>query len=227
MTTLVDDTQHHDHPPGPGHLSDGVRRLCQRALADSTYTLTAFPIALAASAITTVLLSLGAGLLIVLSGVFVLGAAVRSARWFAGVERRRLSSLLARRSPTPEYRRANPEDGFWSRSVVPLVDPQSWRDVSWSLLGAVTATAAAVVTITWTAAAIDGLTYWFWQSFVSQGNGSLSLASVLGLAEGRLEESVVNFVLGLVALLSLPFVIRAAAAVHATAARVLLDGSTA
>jgi hypothetical protein len=83
------------------------------------------------------------------------------------------------------------------------------------------------VTITWTAAAIDGLTYWFWQPFVSQSNGSVSLASVLGLAEGRLEESVINFVLGLFALLSLPFVTRAAAAVHPTAALVLLDGSTA
>lgn len=226
MTTLIDDTDRED-PSGQSDLASKVGRLCQRALTDAAYTLSAFPIALAAFVLTVVLLSSGLGLSIVVAGVFVLAAAVRSARWFAELERRRLRSLLSRTSPTPRYRSAGDQDRLWSRATTPLLDPQSWRDVAWALFGVLSATAAAVVTITWSAAALDGLTYWFWQFFVSERSNAVSLASAIGLAQGRLEESVVNFMLGAVALISLPFVIRGAAAAHATAASALLDGSSA
>lgn len=196
----------------------GVRRV----LLESGYALSAFPIALVAFVVVLVDLALGVSLLVFVGGILLISVGVMVARGFARFERIRLRGMLGRPAPTPSYLCARPGDGFWRRSLTPLKDPQSWLDVVWSLVGLVTGTLAFAVTLVWWVAAATGLTYWFWQRWVPQGDGEEGLASLLGFGTGRTPESLANLAVGLVLLVTLPFAVRLVSTIHASLASVLL-----
>jgi signal transduction histidine kinase len=196
----------------------GVRRV----LYESGYALSAFPIALVAFIVVLVDLALGVGLLIFIGGILLISVGVMVARGFARFERIRLEGMLGRPAPTPRYICARPGDGFWRRSLTPLKDAQSWLDVVWALVGLVTGTLAFAVTLVWWVATATGLTYWFWQHWIPEGDES-GLASLLGLGEGRTTESLLNLGLGVAFLLTLPWAVRLVATMHASLAWVLLS----
>ena len=76
----------------------------------------------------------------------------------------------------------------------------------------------------WWAAAAGGLTYWFWQRWIPEdSDGTTGLADLLGFGGGRHDEIVVNLVIGAFALLTLPLVMRFAAALHGGLAHLLLS----
>ena len=109
-------------------------------------------------------------------------------------------------------------------AAAPLRDPQSWLDVVWCLVGLVTGTVAFALALAWWAAAAGGLTYWFWQRWIPDDpTTNTTLAELLGFGEGRHAEIVLNLVIGAVALLTLPLVVRFAAALHGSLAHVLLS----
>jgi signal transduction histidine kinase len=196
----------------------GVRRV----LYDTGYNLSAFPIALVGFVVVLVDLALGVSLAIFIGGVLLISVGVMVARGFARFERIRMRGLLGRDTPRPRYVCAPAGSGFWRRQLTPLRDPQSWLDVVWALVGLVTGTVAFAVTLAWWAAAGAGLTYWFWQRFIPDGPDDHDLAYYLGLGDGRTAASLVQLVLGVVALLTLPLVVRLGAAVHSSLASVLL-----
>jgi signal transduction histidine kinase len=108
--------------------------------------------------------------------------------------------------------------------LLPLRDPQSWLDVVWCLVSLVTGTLAFAVTVAWWAMALGGLTYWFWQMWIPYDpSENTTLAELIGLGEGRATESVLNFVIGVLALATLPFAVRLVAVVNAALASVLLS----
>jgi Putative sensor len=222
MDTLLDSTDPQSPDVDKNNVDVRIRHISQRALIDSLYAVSAFPIALAGFILSVVVLALGLGLSVVVLGVPLLAVAVGIARSFAGLERRRLRSMLGRNAPAPAYLQVEQSDGFWRRTVTPLVDPRSWRDVAWTLVGAVSATAAAALTLTWWAVAGGGLTYWTWQAFIPAETDTLTLASAIGLGQGRLQESIVNFLIGALALATLPLAVRFAATIHATLSTALL-----
>lgn len=206
-------------PTAPVARSRGVRRV----LVDSGYALSAFVVAVPAFVLAVILVSLGLGLAVLVGGVLVLSLAAYVARGFAALERHRLRTMQGRRATTPEYTAAAPGSGFWRRALTPLGDPQSWLDVLWSLVGLVTGTVAFAVTLTWWAMVAGGLTYWFWQRWIPFGDDDHGLAYLLGLGDGRAAESGVNLVIGLLALVTLPLVVRLVALCHASLASVLLS----
>jgi signal transduction histidine kinase len=197
----------------------GVRRV----LLESGYSLSAFPIALAAMIVVAVDLALGVGLAIFIGGILLLTVGVMVARGFARFERLRLRRMLGRPAPTPSYVCAEPGAGFWRRQLTPLKDPQSWLDCVWSLVGLVTGTVAFAVTLVWWAGAAGGLTYWFWQLWVPRSSGDRGLAELLGVGEGRTAESVLNLAIGAALLVTLPWVVRFVTTVHASLAWALLS----
>lgn len=194
----------------------------RRTLLDSGYALSAFLVALPAFVLAVVLLSLGTGLLVLVYGVLVLALAAIVARGFARFERARMRTMLGRAAPSPSYLRARPGDGLLRRTVTPLRDPQSWLDLTWSVVGLVTGTLAFAVTAAWWGAVLTGATYWFWQVWLPDGEDDGGLAELLGLGEGAVAESLLNAALGLVALLTLPFVVRFVAWLHSSLAWGLL-----
>ncbi|GGO76868.1 sensor histidine kinase [Nocardioides deserti] len=197
--------------------------LARRALLDSGYALSAFVLALPAFVLAVVLLSVGAALSVVVYGVLVLSLAAMVARGFARLERHRLRTMLGRDAPTPSYACPREGDGLLRRTITPLRDPQSWLDLTWSVVGLATGTVAFAVTVTWWAAVLNGATYWFWQQWLPDGPDSRGLAELLGLGSGAAAESLLNAVLGAVALLTLPAAVRVAAGLHASLAWGLLS----
>lgn len=199
-------------------------RGARRVLMDSGYALSAFFLALPAFVLVVVDLSLGVGLAILVGGVLLLWIAVMVARGFARFERIRLRGMLGKPAETPAYLCPRPEDGFWRKALLPLRDPQSWLDVVWCLVGLVTGTVAFSLAVAWWAAAAGGLTYWFWQQWIPYDpDNNTTLAELLGFGEGRHPEIVLNLVLGAVALVTLPLVMRFAAALHGGLAHLLLS----
>src|SRR4051812_4279324 len=197
----------------------GVRRV----LLESGYNLSAFVIALAAFVLVVVSISVGIGLALLVGGILLLTLGVGLARGTARLERLRLRGMLGRQAPTPVYLRARPSDGFWRRLLTPLRDPQSWLDVVWSLVGLVTGTVAFSVAVVWWTGALGGLSYWFWQRFISVSEEEKGLAELLGIGEGRTAEGWTNLVVGAALLVTLPFAMRFVAVLHGSLASVLLS----
>ncbi|MBS4751691.1 sensor domain-containing protein [Nocardioides sp. zg-ZUI104] len=199
----------------------GPQRGVRRVLLESGYALSAFPIALVAFVLVVIDLSLGASLAVLVVGVLLLSVGVMVARGFARFERLRVQGMLGRRAATPRYVCAEPGAGFWRRMLTPLRDAQSWLDVAWALAGVVTGTLAFTVTVTWWGVVLGGLTYWFWQQWLPEdGEG---LAQLIGLGEGAVAESLLQLGLGVVALVTLPWAVRAVSNLHAGLAWALLS----
>jgi signal transduction histidine kinase len=196
----------------------------RRTLRESAYTLTAFPLGLASFVTVVVLVTVGIGTAVIVGGVLLLVAGVLVARGVARLERARLRTWLGRDVPTPAYVRAAPGAGPVRRAFTPLRDPQSWLDVVWSVLSLVTGTVAFAFTLAWWAAAANGLTYWFWERYLPDDGRDESLASLLGFGDGRTADVAVQTAIGLVALLTLPFVVRAMTLLHGGLAEAVLCG---
>jgi signal transduction histidine kinase len=146
------------------------------------------------------------------------------ARGFARFERIRLRGMLGKTAETPAYLCPRPEDGFWRKALLPLRDAQSWLDVLWALVGLVTGTVAFTLAITWWAAAAGGLSYWFWQRYIPYDpDDNVTIAHEIGFGDGRDAESLLMLIVGAVALLTLPLVVRFAAALHGGLAHLLLS----
>lgn len=197
----------------------GVRRV----LLDSGYAFSAFLIALPAFVLVVVLLAVGLGLSVLVGGIALVTLGTMVARGFARLERVRLRSMQGRAAPTPEYLCPSRDASLWTRVVTPLRDPQSWLDILWAVVGLATAVLAFAVTVAWWGALLVGLTYWFWQRFIPYDpDDNVTVASLIGLGEGRGAESVLMLGIGVFALVTLPFAMRLAAVCHASLADVLL-----
>jgi len=193
-----------------------------RLARETGYGLSALPLAWFFFALVVTGLALSAGLIVLIGGVLVLPVTLYVARGNAHVERLRLRDLLLRQVTMPAYRRSRPEQGFWRRATVPLRDPQAWLDLLWSLVSPITGTIAFVLTVTWWAGALGGLSYWFWQRYIPQSPDEHGLAWVLGFGNGRTAESWTDLAVGVVFLLTLPLVLRGATALHGGLARLML-----
>lgn len=190
-----------------------------RLVRETGYALSAFPIALLAFVVCVTGLSLGVGLLVLVPGIFVLAATALVARGVGHAQRIRLRALLGWQAPTPSYVAGTGTKV--RRFLTPLRDPQSWLDLAWALLGLVTGTFAFVLAVTWWATALGGLSYWFWERFVPQGD-DVTLASLVGLGDGRGADIAVTTVIGAVAALTLPLAIRFASALDGAVSHLLL-----
>ena len=212
-----------DHRAADPRADRARPHVLQRLVRDSAYALTALPIGILTFTIAITGVSAGVGLFVVWVGLPVLVGTVLLSRAFAHLERLRLRSLQDRAAPLPSYLRARPEDSSVRRLLTPLRDPQSWLDVVWGVVGFVTGLVAFVFTVAWWSAAAGGLTYWFWERWVPNDDDT-TLAELIGLGEGRGPDVWLNLGLGAVALLTLPLVVRGAAALHAGTASAILDG---
>ena len=196
----------------------------RRTLRESAYTLTAFPIGLASFVLMVTLVATGVGTAVIVGGVLLLTLAVMVARGFARLERFRLRTWLGRDVASPAYKCPPEGAGFLRRAFTPLADAQSWLDVVWGVLSFVTGTFVFAVTLAWWAMAANGLTYWFWERFVPRGDDDESLAALIGFGDTRFADIALQTIIGLVALLTLPFVVRAMAVLQGGLAEAVLCG---
>ena len=196
----------------------------RRTVREAAYTLSAFPIGLASFLNMVILISAGVGTAVIVGGVLLVVLAVIVARGFARLERFRLRTWLGRDVASPAYKSAPEGAGFVRRAFTPLTDAQSWLDVVWALISFVTGTFVFAVTLGWLAAAANGLTYWFWERYLPDDGRDTSLAELIGFGESRMADVAVQTCIGLVALLTLPFIVRVLTMLHAGLAQAVLSG---
>jgi hypothetical protein len=185
---------------------------------DSAQLLVGFPLGLAALTVSVVGLAVGTSLAVVGIGIPILVATLYAARGFATVERRRISAVLGRAFTDPPYRRPQADAGAARRLLVGLTDPQSWRDVVYSVLRAVPATAGFAIMVTWWLGALAGLTAPLWHRWLP--GGAYTIGSLL-VDGGGSAQVAVDVAVGVVFLVTLVPVVRGLAVLDASVASML------
>jgi signal transduction histidine kinase len=197
--------------------------ILRRLRDDATYNLLGLPLALLNFVLLVALFAAGVGTVVVFVGIPLLALALLTARGFAEVERLRLNRLLGRELPRPLYQRAPAGSGWFRRLTTPLRQGQSWLDLLYGLLNLPVAIIAFAVTIGWWAMALGGLTYWFWGRFIPYGDDYRDVVIETVMGSNTAQDRVVyNTMIGVIAALTLYFVQRGAAALHAGYAQTLL-----
>src|SRR5829696_3071456 len=130
-----------------------------RVSASATYVLTGLPPAVVAFVLAVTGVALSAGTLVILVGVGVLALTLLAAQGFAALERARLDALLGERVPRPAYVPLRPVGAALSAGA----DPRRWLDLLHAVVGFPVAVATFSIVVGWSAAAVGGLGYVFWQ----------------------------------------------------------------
>ncbi len=208
-------------PPVLGALLHAGVKLMRR----TAYLLVGFPLAVVSFTAIVAGLATGAGTIITFLGLPILAGTVLMARLLAWVERGLLSRLLGREVPTIDYLRAEPDARPIRRLVRPLTDGQSWRDAIHGLVTFPVSIVGFVVTVTWWSTALAGTTWYAWGWLLPDGPDDQDLPELLGLGDAYLVRAGFYAAIGLVAVLTLPLVLAAAAELRATLADALLVAS--
>jgi signal transduction histidine kinase len=167
----------------------------------------------------TALFSLGLGLAVVVAGLFVLVACLVVAGWAARMHRALLGAAGVPLAPV-HYPPSRP--GFAGR-LRRLTSAQSWRDLLHVLVVFPVSVFSFSLALSWAAGGLGGVTYWFWSGFLPDDNHGLP--ELLGYP-GRVADVTVNTVVGILLLLSLPFVVRVLLRLHAALAYALIVDET-
>lgn len=151
-------------------------------------------------------------LAIVVAGVLLLPVTLGAAKWWGRINRKPLLQWAGFEVDEPSYKVGR--GGFWANVWARVSDLQAWREALWALISPITATVAFCVAVTWWALALGGVSYPFWQGFLPESDDNTGLAELIGFGAGTGADVVFNLVLGVVAAVTLPFVVRALAWGH-------------
>lgn len=216
-------------PPAPTALQryGTLWRSVPRELA---FLFIAFPIALAGFGVTIGLFSAGAGLLAILIGVLFIVGALYVARGFGTLNLALLQFAGRPEITRPEWQDARARTGFlgWVRAT--LGNGHYWLYLLHTMIvGFIVTTVTWSIMITWVAVGLGGISYWFWDTFIPNGDRDFYLAewivARLGGAVGdpQVADNVLQFVLGVIFLVTLPFITRGLTKLHWTIARGMLS----
>ena len=183
------------------------------------YLLLAWPVHLGLFIASVFLISAGFGTLIVWVGIPILMASVLLARFVAIAQRKVHAYLTGRPEPEVVYYRPASDAPLMRRLLGPLRDPQSLLDVLWALISFPVSLFTWCVTVGWCSCALgilspiteplmaaaglregDG-------RYISIGAFSTNLGTVLNLPNPVFFNALFGFLIGVIFLLTLPFVI--------------------
>lgn len=197
------------------------RGLVRALPARTAYLLSGLPIAVVSFSLLITGVAAAAGTLVVVLGVVVAAATLAIARWFARLERARLDMVTGARVPRPAYKPLR--SGFVGGVLSSGADPRRWLDLVHGIVVFPVALATFVLTVVWWSVAVGGVTYglWSWALPRPESPDNQTLSELLGF-DGRAADILLTSGLGLVALVTLPLVVAAGAAVQAGLGRALL-----
>jgi hypothetical protein len=194
----------------------------RKLVAGSAYVLTGFPLALVAFILLVTGASLALGTLVIVVGFAIAALTLAVARGFAALERTRAAAVLGQPIPAPAYRPLRP--GAVGAALSAGADPRRWLDLVHGLAALPVAIVTFSLVLAWWASALGGVSYAAWEWAIPRGEDDTNLAELIGLGDGRIADILLTTGIGLVALLTLPLVVRGAAAVQAGLAQALLAG---
>lgn len=182
------------------------------------YLLLGFPVAIVAFTVLVTLFSTGLSLIVIAVGVIVLLGALYAARGFGAFELMRLRWAGRPAVREPIWQRGPAGEGPWAALLRPLIDGHYWLYLLHGMIVLpVIALFSWIVTVVWTSIALGGLTYWIWAWSLPSSDRAFRPSEwfldrfVPGGADGAgieplVAESIVQFLLGALFLLTLPFI---------------------
>lgn len=211
---------------GYGTLWRGVPR-------ELGFLLLTMPVAIIGMVAAITLFSVGLGTIILVFGIFILLASLYVARAFGTLELVRLRWAGRGEIARPRWQPLRGEAGFWRRFVAePLANGHSWLYLLHTvIISPIISILSWSVTITWLATGLGGSTYWFWSRWTPDRGRDFWLHEVVlnwmvpGSTAGldpRLGENLFELVVGLIFLVTLPFITRGLTLMHQGVARGLL-----
>lgn len=221
ISTTGEPLRKRPEPQRTGAASRPRRSLPARVLGETGYVLAAFPLSLLALPIVAAMFSVGLGLSVTVIGLPLLALAGYVARTFALINRRLIRNTLQADAASPVYRRD--ERGLLRRALTTLGDPQTWLDILYGLFGFILATISFVLTVVWWTLTLGGLSWVLWGWSLPNGPNDQDVPELIGLGDSYLIKLAWYTVIGLLALLTLPWVVRAAAWITAGPALLLLS----
>lgn len=198
-------------------------RFLRQVARATAYCLVVFPLALAAFVVLVTLFALGVGLAVTFVGLPILVLMLYVARGFADIERLLLRWVLHRPVQRPRYRSGEGRRGLrWL--LTPMADPQSWLDLWHGIFGLIPASiVSSMVAFWWLAGVGYGLFFlWGWSfppNLFIPGEVVWAVGSV---PHTFLFVAIVTTVVGLLLLVSAPFVTWGLTVVNVAIARVML-----
>lgn len=174
------------------------------------------------------LLSAGVSTVIVWVGLPILALGVLVARGFAMTERALQSAILGNELPTPAPTRAPAGAGRIRRMLSPLTDPQSWLDSLWVLVNFILSLVTFPLALAWTVGAfatVGGPVATVILERALPPSENSGLGTLLGVPEPYTlpVELLMQFLVGLLFLVTLGPVVRGLTALHQGVARGLLS----
>jgi signal transduction histidine kinase len=190
------------------------------------YLFIAFPISVAGFALTVSLFSAGIGTVVTFFiGVVLVIACLYVARGFGTLELMLLDWTGRPAIAHPEWQDARARTGFfgWLRAV--LGNGHYWLYLLYVMvIDFIVKTITWAIMITWVTVGLGGISYWFWQLFLPSPDQQ-SFSRWLfpgGNFDGIVADSIINAVLGVIFLATLPFVTRGLVMLHWLIARGVL-----
>ena len=190
------------------------------------------PIAYVAFSLLNGILWAGVGTLIIYIGVFLVAGSLYVARGFGTLELVRL-----RWSGQPEITRPDWNPGgkpitFWRGVFGPYANGHYWLYLLHAMIiNPIISMISWVFTIVWVSVGLGGVTYWFWDRFVPHPDSEIYLSKVIyeWWFQGStapfnpvVGDNVMEFVLGVICLVTLPFITHAMTLMHQAVARGVL-----
>jgi signal transduction histidine kinase len=173
----------------------------------------------------------GLGLVAIVVGIFLMVGGFFIARGFGTLEIIRLEWAGMPEIRRPDWARDHREQGFWRSAFSPFIDGHYWLYVLHTLVvNPIVSVVTWTFTIVWLSVALAGTTGWIWQPFIPESDrnfwlnqwiverftgGAVSYDPVVG-------ERILEFVLGVIFLATLPYVFRGLTLLHDVVARGML-----
>lgn len=181
------------------------------------YLLLGFPVAIVAFTVLVTLFSTGLSLIVIAVGVIVVLGALYAARGFGAFELMRLRWAGRPAVREPRWQRGPADEGPWAALLRPLIDGHYWLYLLHGMIVLpVIALFSWIVTVVWTSIALGGLTYWIWAWSLPSSDRAFRpsewfLDRFVPGADGAgieplVAESIAQFLLGALFLLTLPFI---------------------
>lgn len=192
---------------------------------DVGYLLGDWPLMLIAFVLTITMVSVGVGTVIVWIGLPLMVGGLMVARGFATVERRWAAAVRGTATLPSPYLPAKPGAGLMGRLLRPLTDPQSWMDMLWTLVNLILSVIGFAISLTWVVGSLATVAGPL-ASIITEiifREEQTGFGELLGLPFPLMFDVVSQFLVGLVFLVTAPFVLRGWATVQTGMSNLLLN----
>lgn len=211
---------------GYGALWAGVPR-------EFAFLILTMPIAIIGLSLLATIFFTGLGLIFIVFGIFIVVAAMFVARGFGTLELVRLEWAGRPRIARPAWDHADRDQGFWRTMFAPFIDGHYWLYLLHGLIiNPIVSIVTWTITVVWTSVALGGITGWIWERYIPNDGREVWLSEVVldWLLPGdgvdldvSVSEPIFQFIVGVVFLLTLPFVFRGLTLLHDVIARGVLS----